>query len=45
LGNNAGAALVADAVAERRLLRPVDRRHDRVRGGPAGVRGQSTVLV
>jgi len=33
------------AAAERRLLRPVDRRHDRMRGGPAGVRGQSTVLV
>ena len=33
------------AVAERRLLRPVDRRRDHVRGGPAGRRGQATVLV
>jgi len=33
------------SVAERRLLRPVDRRRDRMRGGPAGVRGQATVLV
>ena len=36
---------MGDAVAERRLLRPVDRRRDRVRGGPPGVRGQSTVLI
>ena len=36
---------MADAAAERRLLRPVDRRRDRMRGGPAGVRGQSTVLI
>ena len=31
--------------ADRRLLRPVDRRRDHVRGGPAGKRGQSTVLI
>jgi Na+:H+ antiporter, NhaA family len=31
--------------ADRRLLRPVDRRRDHVRGGPAGKRGQATVLV
>jgi NhaA family Na+:H+ antiporter len=33
------------AAAERRLLRPLDRRRDRTRGGPAGVRGQSTVVI
>jgi Na+:H+ antiporter, NhaA family len=32
------------AVGERRLLRPVDRRRDHVRGAPAH-RGQSTVLI
>src|SRR5450432_2897486 len=36
---------MAAAVAERRLLRPLDRRRDHVRGGPAGVRGQASVLV
>ncbi len=33
------------AAGERRLLRPLDRRRDRTRGGPAGQRGQATVVV
>jgi NhaA family Na+:H+ antiporter len=36
---------MADAVAERRLLRPIDRRRDHVRGGPAGRAHQSTVVI
>ena len=36
---------MASGVAERRLLRPVDRRRDQVRGGPAGRRRQSTVVI
>jgi NhaA family Na+:H+ antiporter len=40
-----GAGLMAAAGADRRLLRPVDRRRDNVRGGPAGRRGQVTVVI